>query len=126
GAVLADVALVARERGDLAAHDALVALQIRRDLLGDHELHEPAAGQLLARVAEELAEARVVLEEAPVEIGEDHPDRRVLERSAEALLALQQRALGQLAIGDVDAGAGEARRLAAAVALGDAARQVPA
>src|SRR5262249_40045306 len=106
--------------------DAPLPLQILVDLLGDHELEEFSAGELLARVAEELAEARVVLEEAPLEIGEDHPDRGVLERVAEALLALLQGAVGQHAIGDVDAGAGEPGRLAGRVALGDASRQVPA
>jgi hypothetical protein len=100
-AILAKVTLVAREARDLAAHDALLLFEILRAFIRDHELGEVATGELLARVAEELAEARIAFEKSPLEIGEDHSDGRVLERAAEAALALLQCTLRRRTVAEV-------------------------
>jgi hypothetical protein len=67
---------------------------------------EGEAEEILLRVAEHLAQGAVDLDEAPVEVVEGHADGGVVERAAEELLALPERLLGPLPLGDV-AGRGE-------------------
>src|SRR5262249_6918074 len=89
-------------------------------------LAEVGADDLLLRVAEDLAELLVALDEASAGEADRHPDRGVLERRVELLLALAQLLLGQPELGDVDAAAGEAERASRPrIALRHAAREVP-
>ena len=57
--------------------------------------------ELRGRVAGDLAQRAVDAQEAEVGRGQRHPDRRLLEGGAEALLGLGQRGLGLHALGDV-------------------------
>ena len=69
------------------------------------ELLERHVEQLPRRVARDLAQRSVHLQQAPapraVDALQRHPDRRVLEGGPEPVLQIAQRALRDLALGDV-------------------------
>src|SRR6185503_17378595 len=110
--VLAQVALLEVDRFDLTVAHALALGVGHAAVVRVRYVLHGAARQFLRRVPEDPAQRAVGLDEAAFQV--DMPDAGggKLERLAEALLALAQRALGLLAAGDVDDGAHQARHLA--------------
>jgi hypothetical protein len=85
----------------LAAHRAAVAaaepgerLVLVAAVVGVHQPHDRRALELVVLAPGERAQCPVDLQEAPVDGGDGHADRRVLERGPEAGLGLRLRALG--------------------------------
>jgi hypothetical protein len=79
------------------------------EVLGMDHRRERSPAQLVTRGARHRAERLVGIEDAPVQIGDRHPDRRVLERAAQALL--QAALLGDVA-GDAERSDGGPGRVA--------------
>ena len=82
--------------------------------------------QLVAAVADDVAELLVDEQESAGEILVGDADGRVFERASEPLLALAQRLLGPFEVGDVDIAADDTNRLALRVEHNTAARKHPA
>src|SRR5689334_11447143 len=90
------------------------------------EIQEVLAAQFFARVTNDGAARLVDAKELAGGLQVRDADGGVFECAAESLLALTQRFLSPLAVGDVDNVAQEADRLARGVAHGDATRDHPA
>src|SRR5262249_56591796 len=126
GAAFAAVALPQRVTGTRAPPEPGDAVEAHLQVRGVGDVLEGLAEQLLTGVADDGAEFLVEAQQAPIELPVPDADPRVLERAAEPLLALAQRVLGPLALGDVDARAGEAERPAVGVSHHHPAGQEPA
>ena len=113
------VALFQRETGRLAPHEREELLEAGRQILGIRDVPEGSCEQLRAGVADDVAKLLIDSEEAAFAIRVGDADGRVLERAAEPRLALAQRLLGPLALGDVAGDAREAEGAAAGVSMGD-------
>jgi len=100
GAVFPEVALVEAVVRDLAARELPreVRVEVEVDVLGVGDALKGALRELVGGVAGDLAQRAVHAQEAPVETDEPHADRRLLEREAEALFALGERARDGLAL----------------------------
>ena len=77
---------------DRARHELLARARVDADVGARAELVERVAEQLGGAAAERLLQRAVDVADAPVGVGARHPDRRVLERRAQLLLALGERA----------------------------------
>src|SRR5579862_9649723 len=71
-------------------------VEVELEVVGMRDVLEAALEQLVAGVADELAEGVVDLEKASVGRDERHADRGRLERPGEAAFALEERRLGVL------------------------------
>ncbi len=100
-AVLADVALLHRVTGQFSPKESGIVFKLGRQVFGLCEVLERLLDQLLARIADDLAEALVDAEQATVGILVGDADGGVLERAAEPRLALPERFLRPVAFGDV-------------------------
>ena len=114
--VLADITpLVLPLRADAGAHLGDVRL-VALDVVWVADVAERLLHQLRDRVAEDLGEALVHLDEPSVEARQRHADRRRPERAAEARFAGLQRKPGTCNVRDVfkcdrDSAAGQRKRL---------------
>ena len=88
------------------------ALGHHRPRVGVHELHHRATGHLVGPVVAEQTRARAVAVGQPARAVDRDRVRRQLDQPAVALLALAQRVLGPLALGDVAHHADDADDLA--------------
>ena len=126
-AVGVDVALLGAVVGRVAPPStSAIARLVARQVVGVGDRVVGRRLELLARVAGDLAERLVDAQEAPVERPHRHPDRRLVERRAEAVLGLAQRVLGAAALGDVLDLRDEVERLAGVVAHERDRQQHPA
>src|SRR5215204_7506221 len=90
-------------------------LQIDLQIIGMGYLLEGLPQQLPFRVAEYLAQRPVHPQEAPVGSNQRHPCGRTFEGTPEALLAVCERTLGPLALGDILDLGDEVERLALSI-----------
>ena len=97
-AILADEALLQRVTGLLAPQEWEELLEAGRQIIGMRDVLPGLLEQLLAGVADDLAELLVDAQEAALEITVGDADPRVLERAAEPLLALPQGILRSSAV----------------------------
>ena len=100
GAIAAAVAVLERE------HLAAAGLAAERllgggDVIGMDEVHVRAAGELLARVAEDRLERRIDAHEVTVGVGDRHQVERQGEEAVDLGPGLRELLLGVLALGDV-------------------------
>jgi hypothetical protein len=123
-AVLADVALFQRVAVDFPAQRPLELGQVARQVIRVSDVLEAHGEQFRLRVADQLAQALVDPQPAPVARNEGNTDRRLVDGSlqirfagAQPLLALAQRILVVLLDGDIADNAGD--RLLDAVRRGD-------
>src|SRR5208337_5176880 len=100
-AILADEPLLHRETGQFALHEGVEQCQVRLEIIAMNDLLKRLSNQFRARVAEDFAQLLVGAQAAVMAVHVGNADGRVLERSAEPLLAFPQRLLGQLALCDV-------------------------
>ena len=82
-----------RQLGDRRRHPG--------NLLGEHEVGDGHRGDLLARVARQGASRRVDVDESAFRVGHEDAFSGLLEEHAEVVLALAQRGVGLLALGDL-------------------------
>src|SRR5262249_1125329 len=125
-AVPAEVTLLHYEAGRLTPQECPRQLGAGWQVVGVRDVPDGPLEQLLAGVADDGAELLVDAQEAAPDAHVGDADRRVLEPPAEPLLALAQRFLGPLVIGDVDPAAHETNGLAPGVAHGHAPGEHPA
>ena len=109
---------LAAHRGGVAAGQARERVRLLVAVLGMHEAHDRRALELVLGAAGERAQRAVDLQEAAVDGGDGHPDRRLLEGGAEARLGVGLQALGLGLRVDVADRRVDLRKLAA-VAHGD-------
>ena len=95
------VAALGAVAGELALEHRPARLPVGLEVVGVGDRGHRQALELRGRVAGDLAQRAVDAQEAEVGRGQRHPDRRLLEGGAEALLGLGQRGLGLHALGDV-------------------------
>jgi len=98
---LADRFEQAARGGDLAGEHPLALLCLVLAVVGVQQREHRAALELGVPVAGDGAQCPVHPQDAPVDADDRHACRALLERGAEALLGLGQRALGLQAVGDV-------------------------
>src|SRR5207249_2965287 len=91
---LVAVANLVLVRVDLAAAQPLDLVAVEEKLFLGHDVLEPEAEQLVLLVAADPAQRGIDADEASVEADDPDPDRGVLKRAAEPLLALAQRVVG--------------------------------
>ena len=88
-----DIALLEAKDRRVARDERLDGVARQPDVVGMRDGCRVELHELLASAPHGLAERVVDLHEAPLQVDERHADRRLLERDAEALLALAQRRL---------------------------------
>ena len=125
-AVLAEITFLQRQAGRLAPQRRRRHVAARGQVVGVRDVMPGLFEQLLAGVADDGAELLVDAQEPALGVRVGDADRGVLERAAEPLLALAQRLLGPLAVGDVDGAAHETNRLPPGIAHGNAPCERPA
>ena len=100
--IAAQVAVLDLERRDDAGLQPLQLHQVRFAIVRVHDLRERERQQLVVVVADDAAERRVALLEAPLAIGDRHAQRGVLDDAAEAALDDAQGAGGALLLGAIE------------------------
>src|SRR5262249_33211288 len=98
---LVDVALLGLHAGELAARHGLELLEVAPEIVRVGDVAERLLRELLPAVAKEVAVLLVDAKVAALHVGVHDADAGVVEGAAVARLALAQRLLRRLALGDV-------------------------
>ena len=96
--VLADVALLQAERGQLPRQHGLELCEVGSEVIGVGDVGERLLEQLFLAVPDHGAQRLVDPQEVPARVDDCHAHRPVFEDPAEALLAVEQRLVGAAAL----------------------------